>query len=294
MKSNIIKPNDLVKVKKVNNHIILHNITNCNRKASIKRISGNRHINLSTGEIVENKKTLIRGESMRSLFESNLRLQDLIKENTIDIQKLLLITLTYREKILDTKKVNEDFKVFIKYLRKHFTDYGEIEYINTLEKKDENSGFHIHAILFFNKSTRSVFLPVQTLNDAWKNGYTSVGKPKGKQEVYFYLTPHLSKEVNEKNSHMHNKALMQMQLPAGVNLYHHSKGIKKPTIYTDTYENVKKYLNENSYIYESEQVYKNPMQTYRGNNLYYCKEKYIKAEEQPKEPDSKPRKRTPI
>ena len=86
MKSNLIKPSDLVKVKKFNNHIILQNITNCNRKASIKRISGNRHINLSTGEIVENKKTLVRGESMRSLFESNLRLQDLIKENTFDIQ----------------------------------------------------------------------------------------------------------------------------------------------------------------------------------------------------------------
>ncbi len=294
MKSNIIKLNDIVKVKKVRNQITLHNITLCNRKPSIKRIARHRYINLSTGEIAENKRMTIRGECMYTLLQSNLKLHELIKENTVDIQKLLLITLTYREKILNTKKVNEDFKVFIKYLRRHFTEYGEIEYINTLEKKDENSGFHIHAILFLNKSTRSVFLPLQTLNDAWKNGYASVGKPNKKQEVYFYLTPHLSNEVNEKNSHMHNKALMQMQLPAGVNLYHYSKGIKKPTIYTDTYENVKKYLKENSYIYQSEQIYKNPMQTYRGNNLYYCKERYIKAEEPVKMNDTKLHKWTPI
>lgn len=294
MKSNLIKPKDLVKVKIVKNKITLHNISTCNRKASIKRISGNRYINLSTGEINENKKTTYRGESMRSLLESNLKLQDLIKENTIDIHKLLLITLTYREKILDTKKVIEDFKTFIKYLRKNFIEYGKIEYINTLEKKDENSGFHIHAILFLNNSTRSVFLPVQTLNDAWKNGYASVGNPKQEKEVYFYLTPHLSNEVNEKNSHMHNKALMQMKLPAGINLYHYSKGIKKPQIYTDTYENVKRYLKENSYIYENEQVYKNPMQTYRGNNLYYCKENYVKSEKLPKENALKPHKRIPI
>ena len=274
--SNLLKDKDLVKVKVIRNEIILQNTTVCNRKSTIKRIKGHKHINLSTGEIVEDNKSLIRGENYRSLLESNMRLQDIIKENTIDCNKLLLITLTYRAKIFDNKKVLEDFKVFIKYLRNHFVEYGEIEYINTLEMHDIESGFHIHAILFFNKSTKSVFLPLATLTKAWKNGYASIGKPKRKQEVYFYLTPHLVKEVTDKNSHMHHKAEMQMKMPAGVNLYHCSKGIKKPTIYTDTYENVKKYLKENSYIFEKEQIYKNPMQTYHGNSLFYCRRHYKK------------------
>lgn len=277
-KSNLIKPNDMVKIKIVRNQVSLHNISVCNKKPTIKRIAGNKHIVLSTGEIFDNNKSITRGESYRSLIESNIKLQDLIKENTIDCSKLLLITLTYKEIIFDTKKISEDFKVFIKYLRKHFTEYGEIEYINTFEMSSKNQGYHIHAILFFNKSTRSVFLPVSTLNEAWKNGYTNIGKPTNKQEVYFYLTPHISKEITEKNSHMHNKALMQMTLPAGLNLYHYSKGIKKPTIYTDTYESVQNYLKQNEYVFKNEQVYKNPMQTYNGNNLYYVKQNYIKVD----------------
>lgn len=71
---------------------------------------------------------------------------------------------------------------------------------------------------------------------------------------------------------------MQMTLPTGLNLYHYSKGIKKPTIYTDTYESVKNYLKQNKYVFKNEQVYKNPMQTYNGNNLYYVKQNYIKVD----------------
>ncbi len=275
---NIIKPNDLVKVKVVRNQISIKNVNTCNKKPTIKRLAGNKHLVLSTGEIAENNKCLTRGESYRSLLESNIRLQDLIKENTVDCSKILLLTLTYTEKILDTKKLSEDFKQFIKYIRKTITQFGKIEYINTFEKDSKNLGFHIHAILFFNNSTKSVFLPIETVNEAWRKGFASVGKPRQNKEVYFYLTPHLAKEVTERNSHMHNKALMQMTLPAGLNLYHYSKGIKKPTIYTDTYESVQNYLKQNQYFFKNEQVYKNPMQTYNGNNLYYVKQNYIKVD----------------
>lgn len=276
MKANLIKDKDIVKVKIVGDEVVLHNISTCNTRPTIKRIGDGKHINMRTGEIVTETKQVKRGDSPYSLLESNLRLQDLIKENTVDIDHILLSTLTYAKKTLDIKRVNEDFKVFIKYLRRNIVEYGNIEYINSAELHSDKSSYHLHAILFFNESVKSVFIPMPTLSRAWQNGALSVSKPKTKQEVYSYLTPHLSNEVTDKNSHMHNKALLQMELPAGQNLYRCSKGIRKPVVQTDTYENVKRYLQSNGYVFKREQIYPNPMVTYSGNTLYYCRETYEK------------------
>ena len=210
---------------------------------------------------------------------SNLRLQDIIKENAVDNKKIILLTLTYREKTLNIKQINEDFKSFIKYLRKNVIKFGAIEYINTLELYADKKGYHIHAILFFNESTKSVYIDSEILSKAWEHGDFDPTKPKRNKEISFYLAPHLSNEVSDKSSHMHKKALLQMELPAGVNLYRCSKGIKKPVIYTDTYENIQKYLKQNSYELSGQQIYLNPLQTYHGNNLYYCKEQYKKSSE---------------
>ena len=282
MKSNLIRDNDLVKVKVIRNKVELHNINTCNKTASIRRIGGGRHVNVRTGEVVEETKYIKRGDCLYYLLQSNLRLQDLIKENTIDTDHILLITLTYAESALNIKKVNEDFKVFMKWLRRNITEFGEIEYISTIELNDKKTSYHIHAILFFNESAKKVKIDKETIkNKAWQKGFSRITAPKRNRDVYFYLTPHLSNEVNDKNSHMHKKALLQMELPAGQNLYRCSKGIKKPTIHTDTYENIQKYLKENDYDFENEKIYLNPMQSHNGNNLYYCKESYIKKEDKP-------------
>ena len=276
---NIIKDNDFVKIKKVKDTITISNSNQLNHRPTLKRIGNHRHINLRTGEVVEETKKEKRGDYIPSLLISNLRLQDIIKENAVDNNKIILLTLTYEEKTLDIKRINEDFKSFIKYLRKNVVEFGAIEYINTLELYADKKGYHIHAILFFNESTKSVFIPIETLSKAWKLGHLKPKSPTRDKEICFYLTPHLSNEVSDKSSHMHKKALLQMELPAGVNLYRCSKGIKKPVIYTDTYENIQKYLKQNSYELSGQQIYLNPMQTYHGNNLYYCKEQYKKSSE---------------
>ena len=278
MKEEFIKPCDMVKVKVVKEEVTIYNINTCNRKQTIKRLRNGKHAILSTGEIVDEKKSLKRGENLKQLIQSNLQLQDLIKENSINLDKILLLTLTYKHKTLDTEQIDDDFNAFMKRLRRKVVEFGAIEFINVYEFYRDLQGYHIHAILFFNESTRKVFVPVETILKAWKKGDVSVGAPTN-FGYYYYLTPHLSKEVNDKNSHLHEKALLQMELPANSKLYRHSKGIKKPLIHTDTYENVKKYLDENKYVLEKESVYINPMKTTNGNNLYYCKRYYKKEKE---------------
>ena len=67
MKSNLIKDNDIVKVKIVGNEVVLHNVNTCNTKATIKRIGNGKHINVRTGEIVTETKQVKRGDSLYSL-----------------------------------------------------------------------------------------------------------------------------------------------------------------------------------------------------------------------------------
>lgn len=274
-KSNIIKDSDIVKVRVIKDEAILHNINTCNKRATIKRISGGRHINVRTGEIVEETKQVNRGDCLYNLIQSNIQLQDLIKENTINLNKILLITLTYKEKVLDTHKIGEDFKLFMKKLRRNIVEFGKIEFINVYELNKDRQGYHIHAILFFNESKRKVFVPLIRIYNLWGNGAVTVGAPNG-FGYYYYLTPylHLSNADNTEDNHMQEKAKRQMELPAGLNLYRHSKGIKKPLIFTDTYENTKQYLKEKAYIFTTEIKYPNPMQTYNGNQLYYSKQIY--------------------
>lgn len=99
-RSNLIKDNHLVKAKVIGNDLELYNINTCNHRPTIKKLNGNRHINLRTGEVVEEKQSLTRGENVRNLYESNLRLYDLIKVNTIELWKILFVTLSYKEKYL--------------------------------------------------------------------------------------------------------------------------------------------------------------------------------------------------
>lgn len=104
-----------------------------------------------------------------------------------------------------------------------------------------------------------------------------IGQSINEKEIRMYLTtPHISKNVTDKNFKMHQKALLQMELPAETNLYSYSKGIKKPQIWTDNYGAIKHYLKENNYTFEKETYIKNQIPTLTGNNLYYCKEFYKK------------------
>lgn len=288
--SKLIKPHDLVKVKQINNEVIIHNINNCNKHATIKRLKGHRHVILSTGEIVEENRNVKRGDNQQSLRESNESLKLLIKANTLNTNHLLVATFTYGIKMTDRKKAYEDFKNFIKRLRNEITEFGKIEYINTFALHSDKKRYHIHAILFFNESTKRVYIDRLRLQKIWGHGFADIKGVKNNNDVYFYLTPHISKEVSDKNEHMNKNALLQMELPAGTNLYHYSRGIKKPEEKKMLLSEIEQKLKQENYKRVSEQVYASPLQAYYGNTLYYYRLHYKKAEQV----ENSPPKRTPV
>jgi hypothetical protein len=103
----IIRDSDRVKVKKIRDELEVQSLALNNRKETIvvRRLCKGKHINIKTSEIIEDKVATQRGQSKASLIASNLRLKDIIKENTVNIKKLLLLTLTYKDRQTDPVKV---------------------------------------------------------------------------------------------------------------------------------------------------------------------------------------------
>ena len=79
-----IQNEDLVKIKIVKDAIIVSNTNQLNHRPTLIKIGNHRLINLRTGEVIEETKKEKRGDYIPSLLISNLRLQDIIKENAVD------------------------------------------------------------------------------------------------------------------------------------------------------------------------------------------------------------------
>lgn len=273
--SNFIKDTDTVKVKQVLDTVEIFKTTNCNHLPIVKKIGKNLHINTRTGEIIQDKPA---NQTLKDYWikVTNNNLADLIKNNLFDIKKVLLLTLTYSNKQSDYKKIAEDYKRFIKKLRQEVTLYGRIEYIYVLELYDDLVNYHLHAILFFNETIFNVFIDKELIYKLWGHGDISVGQPTKNNQVVSYLTAHKVKTITKDNRHMHEKALRQEHLPTGFRYYRYSKGIKKPTIFTDTYKNAVEFLANNGFDYKKQQLYPSSLKSLNGNTLYYCKQYFQK------------------
>ena len=282
-KANIIRPTDTVKIKKIGNEIELNTLTACNKSLIVKRLCKGKHINTMTGEIINDKTIERRGEAMASLRASNIKLADIIKANAIDINHILLLTLTYREKQSDVKKVQRDFKTFIKRLRQHTTKFGQIEYVSVRELYADQCNYHIHALLFFNQSRYDVFIPADTIEKLWKYGTINMGQAHNTAQIYHYLTPHTANTITAENKHMHEKAALQMKLPAGQRLFNCSQNIIRPKVYKDSYLNACQNLQDNGFKFIKKTMYASHINTYNGNTLYHIKE-YYKSEKPRRKP----------
>ncbi|MBQ8431023.1 MAG: hypothetical protein IJX26_03690 [Clostridia bacterium] len=273
--SNQFNNQDLVKVKQVKNYAEISMAKFQNHICHAKRLSKGRHINLATGEVIEDNPLYNRANS-NYLEVCNRNLAELIKHNFIDCDKVLLLTLSYNQKHSDHKKVTEDFKRFIKNLRNKIIEFGKIDYISKLELYADLVNFHIHAILFFNNTSDKVFIEREVIDKIWGKGFVYIEKPKNENQVVAYLTPHKVKVITEENRHMHEKALRNDFLPAGMKFYRYSSGIKKPIIYIDIYENAVQDLKDKGFNYNSTNFLASPVNNSGDRKFYYIKERYTK------------------
>lgn len=245
MKKNLSKEikkiyhNRIVKYYDYGNTLELSNVI---REQSILVLPNRRYAVLSTGEIKDMiNKGDTRDSNISSLKRTMRTLRRLISANFNGGVKELWVTLTYRDIITDPKLIYNDFKVFIKKIRKH---YGKVEYISVIEPHAKYGKFHLHVLL---KSDKKLYIENSHLAELWGKGFTKTKRLTNKDSIANYVVSYLTNldtsELSETNiSETGKKAIVKGSrlclYPKGLRIYRKSDGIVDPDEGTDIKKNL--------------------------------------------------------
>ena len=258
-----------VKVTIANNVVDINYCQHRNTKANITKLSKNTYVVNSTGEVKETKKKKSRDDSKPQVRESLKRLRDYINFNVVDVNNCKFLTLTYNEKMTDTKRLYKDNDKFMKRFRYR---YGKVEYIMACEPHG-NGSWHSHIIFIFDK--KAPYIPWEELQAIWGHGNINVKKvDENVDNLGAYLTSHLSnmplEEAKEIGIEYTDKAIKEIRKENGVmldnpkyivkgarlrfyppdfNLYRTSRGIKPPKKKIMRYDKAKEKIGLGKPIY---------------------------------------------
>lgn len=217
-------------------------ISNVIRNQSILVLPNKKYAVVSTGEIKEMiNKGDTRDFNISSLKRTMRTLRRLIAHNFKGGIKELWITLTYKETITDPNTIYNDFKIFIKKIRKH---YGQVEYISVIEPHAKYGKFHLHVLL---KSPKKLYIANSHLAELWGKGFTKTKRLSEKDSIANYVVSYLTdldtSELNETdNSESSKKSIIKGNrlylYSKGLRIYRKSKGIINPDEGIDIKENL--------------------------------------------------------
>lgn len=176
---------DIVSLKKMGNILEVTYAQHKNNKQRIKKIDNENYIVLSTGELKEVNHISSRADNKAQVSQSLKRLRDYINTNVIDVTKCKWITLTYKENMMDTKRLYKDFEKFVKRFK---YKYGKFEYIVACEPQARGA-WHLHCIIIFDKI--APFIPNDEIASLWKQGFTKTSKLDNIDNIGAYLTAYL-------------------------------------------------------------------------------------------------------
>ena len=268
--SNYIVTRQTVKGYKFGNRLELG--TNIGNKSPMKKLSKTEYVD-ENGNIHQYANVSDnRSNNIDSLRKTMKRLGRLIENNFCGDTNELWITLTYAENVTDSKRVYQDYKAFMKKLRRY---YGRVEYISVLEPQ-KRGAWHIHA-LFKSESHDKFYIPSEHLEKLWGNGFVKVKKLKNSDNVAAYVTAYLTDlevESDDKSSKKIEKGARLYLYPAGMNFYRASRGIKKPQEFTATKEEVFEFYNISNSVYSPDNFYAHDIELPNGTIMTYKREFY--------------------
>ena len=237
-----------------------------NTRNNIKKLSEDRYIVLSTGELKNFNKGLSRYDSKNSLRQTFKKLRYLINNNFVGARNELFVTLTYAENMQDPKRLYSDMDKFIKRLRYHYRNTSKIEYINVVEPQ-KRGAWHCHMLIKF-VDLKSIFIENDYMAKLWNQGFVNIRSLSNMSidNIGAYLTAYLAdipvdelddgdrpsvytvKELKEKK---YIKGGRLFLYPKGMNLYRASRGIKAPERKIMKFSELKKYVNGATLTYFS-------------------------------------------
>lgn len=223
-------------LEKQGNVYVLTELSGANRTPRIRRIDGNRYVNLSTGEVGEVEHKDKRTDDTKSLRRTFATIRGLVNANAEDPSRVLWITLTYAENMTDCERLYKDFVLFwhrCLYWHKK-NDYPKPEYLTVVEPQGRGA-WHHHLMLFY--PCEAIWIPKGTLERLWGNGFVSIKTVKNITNLGAYLSAYLSNiQVDasgfpSSDSGGEKSVIKGSRLslyPAGMRIFRASRGIKRP------------------------------------------------------------------
>jgi len=238
----------------------------------IQRLDSESYVDLRTGEVKQVAHTVTRADDKSSVIQSMRKLRDLINTNLENPDNALWVTLTFRENMRDGQKLYEDFRRYwqrFKYfLNKH--GYSTPEFISAIEAQARGA-LHVHVLFLFPE--KAPFIPNADMERIWGHGFTKTKSLDGITNPGLYLTAYLSdiditenftanikanrlaevKTTDEKGNRV-TKAVLKggriALLPAGINLFRYSRGVKKPEVWETTEAEAMALIGDTPLTYE--------------------------------------------
>ena len=245
-----------------------------NRDPVCRKLTKDFYYLITTGEVREYTHIQNRSQSGDSLRKTFRHIRELINTNMTDCACVRWVTLTYRENMTDPKRLYRDFEKFWKRLLYYCNKQGwdKPEYISVIEPQGRGA-WHVHALFIW--ETRAPFIPNATLAELWRHGFVNIRQPKNCDNLGAYFSGYLADMPEEElmmlgdreqtearamaaaggnteavekldadgKSKKVLKGARMALYPPGINIYRHSRGIKKPTVIDTTYGRAKEALS---------------------------------------------------
>lgn len=188
----------------------------------IIKLNATEFLDKRTGEVREfnagNSRTNDRYQLMKTFSDARNR----INYNIQEPEKVMFLTLTYKENVQDTEKVRRDFDNFRRLFLK--PTYGQHEYITALEPQGRGA-WHLHVLLIF--QDKLPYFDAKSVRKAWGKGAIRLERIDSVENAGAYLSAYLTDIYNE-SEHMREKHARLSRYPKQCHIFRWSKGIKKP------------------------------------------------------------------
>lgn len=219
--------------------------TQMGRDARAVRWDKDHYIVIATGEVVDVAHSVSRADHMDSLRRSMSTLRGLINANFgsgAPSAAQAWLTLTYRECVRDTARVQVDFESFMRWLRARVR--ARVEYIAVIEPQ-RRGAWHLHVLLL-RPDGEAFYVPQSEMLAAWRGIAARLTPPDllmpgedgrarhaggvhihrlddAGDNVGAYLSAYLTDEDGSKGARL-------SLYPPGVQYYRCSRGIKRPEV----------------------------------------------------------------
>ena len=184
-----------VKYKGIKNYPVIIWSKFMNNEIKIRKLDKDRYIYLPTGEIMLSNHIKNRSEAINEVIISVGKTRDLLNHNFEGHINEKWIILTYKENMIDVKKLYNDTKNFIAMLRRK---YGWFEYVIVPEPQGRGA-WHINLIAKFRNNPGKLDNN-NIIEPMWGYGWTKIKRIYNSVGLGIYLSVYLTDlEFNDNN-----------------------------------------------------------------------------------------------